>query len=658
MKLLERLRSLVKREGRWQRILVVAACAVIVAMYARNDDMGGGDPKPRGDGVYRPVLARGDGHMLYLMARSTALDGDWNFTNDLARFGDPWGEPINPVTKRKEIVHPIGPALVWTPLIWTAHGAAKVANLFGGEIPLHGYTLWHQRFVFLSSALFGCLAVLFGRRLARTLAIGNWAATYAAIAILLGTSLTYYSTYMPSYSHAMDAAACATFLLYWATTLHRTDLARHIVLGALLGLATLIRIQELPLGGVLVVEIIAQAVRARTRDEWHRIGRRVAFAAVTLGVALLALVPQLIEWHVVFGSATTLPQGERYTRLGAPMIAELLFSARNGWFSSTPLAYAGCIGLLFVPRKHRVVAIGLGLVVLTQIYLNSTILDWWGGSSYGQRRLCSLTLPIVVGLAALVSACGRLVARRHRFLRLAAHVLLVVVFGVFVAWNIKRVRTLKGGKGAADVRVDSCCSLVPVRYRGTAQWIYDRIGDPFQFPANAIFALRHGVPIQRWDQIVGEYPLVPAFGHVRTDAFWDTTGVWRLGSPNLDKFMLDGWSNTGRDDKRLYRFTLAASSTALVPNLIPERQRLTVWFASHAPTEVTIRWNGDVVSKTTVGPAWTSVVFDIDGEVGTNELAIEAPLGTVTGIPNDKLFVPKRPFGVAVSDVEIRLLEP
>ena len=94
--------------------------------------------------------------MMYLMARSTALDLDWVFDNDLARFGDPWNEPRTQ-TGRKSIVQPIGPALVWTPLIWTRPPArAVVDHVVGADIPLHGYTLWTQRFVFLSSALFGC----------------------------------------------------------------------------------------------------------------------------------------------------------------------------------------------------------------------------------------------------------------------------------------------------------------------------------------------------------------------------------------------------------------------------------------------------------------------------------------------------------------------
>src|SRR5258706_7293418 len=156
---------------------MLAACLAIALMFACNHDMGGDPVSPRGDGVYRPVLARGDGHMLYLMARSTALDLDWHFDNDLRRFGDPWNEPRTK-TGRKAIIHPIGAPLVWTPLIWIAQTGAVVANLFGAGIQLHGYTLWHQRFVFFSSVLFACGAVLLGRRVARHAIGGRWRPTY------------------------------------------------------------------------------------------------------------------------------------------------------------------------------------------------------------------------------------------------------------------------------------------------------------------------------------------------------------------------------------------------------------------------------------------------------------------------------------------------
>jgi hypothetical protein len=250
----------IRRAWSAPRVLLAIACAVVLVMYWTNDDMAGDPHSPRGDGKYRPVLARGDGHMLNLMARSTALDGDWVFDNDLARFGDPWDEPRTP-TGRKAIIHPIGTALVWTPLIWIAEAGAAVVNVVGGDIPLHGYTAWHQRFVFLSSVVFACAAVLLGQRLAKQAVGGEWSATYAAIAVLLGTPLTYYATYMPSYSHALDAFACAAFLGYWGLTRGRTDWRRYVVLGLLLGLSTLVRTQELALGVVVAVEAGRELVR-------------------------------------------------------------------------------------------------------------------------------------------------------------------------------------------------------------------------------------------------------------------------------------------------------------------------------------------------------------------------------------------------------------
>ena len=633
---------------------MLAACAVIVVMYVRNDDMGGDPITPRGDGKYRPVLARGDGHMLYLMARSTALDGDWDFGNDLKRFGDPWSEPVSS-TGRKEIVHPIGPALVWTPLIWVAQGAAVVANAFGGEIPLHGYTLWHQRFVFLSSALFGCLAVLLAWRLARMLCGGAWAATYAAIAILLGTSLTYYSTYMPSYSHAMDACACAAFLAYWAHTRERTDLRRWVVLGMLLGLATLIRVQEVALGVVILLEVGVRARGARTRDDWRLVGRMVLGGALVLLICALVLIPQFLEWHLVFGSATHLPQGPRFTRLNAPMVGELLFSARNGWFSCTPLAYLGCIGLCFVPRKHRLIAVGLGLVVLIQIYLNSTVLDWWSGSSFGQRRLCNVTLPIVVGLAALLASCGRLAMRQRRVPRAVFHVLLIAVLGCFVAWNLNRVSKLDRGKGAPAEHILSCCNRMPLALRGTARWIYDRVGNPFQFPANAIFALRHDVPLKRWDEIVGNYALIPSLGDARDNKIAGIRGEWPIASDATGPYLVHGWSPAHSEAARKFRFTVAGAATMLVPNLMPDLQRVTVWIAADHSKEVVVKWNGDVVARRTVEAAWMPIEFTIEGDLHANELTVVAALEPVstTGLLGES----PEPVGVAVSALEFLMLQ-
>ena len=645
---------LLTREGRWPRLLVVAASLLVLGMYCTNTDMGGDPDSPRGDGQYRPVLARGDGHLLYLIARSTALDGDWVFDNDLARFGDPWQVPRTK-TGRKSIVHPVGPALVWTPLIWIAQGGAVAANALGARIALHGYTLWHQRFVFLSSALFGIGAALLGRRVARRLVGGAWAPSYAAVCALLGTPLAYYATHMPSYSHAMDAFACAAFLAYWALTLGRRDVRRWLALGALLGLAMLVRVQELGMGVVVALECAAEATRAARARDGRGALRWLGGGALALGAALVVFSPQLLEWRIVFGSATGLPQGSRFTRLEAPMIGEVLFSARNGWFSTTPIAYLGVIGLLVVPARARFVAAGLLAAVAVQVYLNSTVFDWWGGAALGQRRLCSMTLPLVVGFAALIWRAGRLAARARRLPRAAWHVAWVLlVAGPLVAWNLARVFDLRHGKPAPSELSPSCCAAVPGPLRAPARWLYDRIGAPFQLPASAVFALAHGVELARWDLTVGRYPLVPPWTQLDDAQLPRHRGAWRIGDAGMEPFLVGGFSAPARAE-RPFRWTTAAAATVLVPNLMPYGQRLELWLAAGGATHVTLRFEGAVVASAELTERWTKVGFDLPSiPLHTNELTIEsapAPLPPRAGWP-----APPGPVGVAVGELELSFL--
>ena len=641
-------RRLVAPAGRGPRLLVVAACALILGMYCSNPT----DRVDRKGSAYHPVLAYGDGHMLYLMARSTALDGDWVFDNDLARFGDPWNQPTTK-TGRKSIIHPIGPALVWTPLIWIAEAGAVIANAAGADIELHGYTEWHQRFVFLSSALFACGAALLGRRLARRVVGGGWAPSYAATAVLLGTPLTYYATNMPSYAHAMDAFACAAFLAYWADTAGRRDVRRWLALGVLLGIATLVRVQELAMGVVVAIEVVTEAVRAARARRWPDAARWLGGGALALVATLIVFVPQLVEWQLVFGTVTELPQGARYTRLGAPMLVELLYSTRNGWFTSTPVAYAAVIGLGVLvarARTRNLVAIGLVAAVVLQVYLNSTILDWWGGNAFGQRRLCNVTLPLVVGLAALLAACASRTARWPRWLR---HGLAIAILGGLVSWNVGRVAELRAGKAAGSEIAAPCCAHVPGPLRGALTAVYGVTGDPFAFPANAIFAARHGVSLQRWDVAVGDYPFVPPLDTLLDARLWQQRGHAGLGAP----YVVDGFGPPLKAD-RAFRWTTAPSATLLVPNLMPYGQRATLWLAPGGAHHATVRWNGDVVADVELAAGWTAVRFELpDIALHTNELTVEAAPGAAPVLPVG-WPAPKGTVGVAVSGLDLEFLDP
>ncbi|HTL34716.1 MAG TPA: hypothetical protein VL326_16425 [Kofleriaceae bacterium] len=644
-------------------ICVAAACLLVLYLYWKNDDNAGQPDALRGGGEYLPILDRGDGHMLYLMARSTAIDHDWDFNNDLGAFGDPWGQTRNK-EGHKQIPHPIGPALVWTPMIWVAQAGAFVANMFGAKIPTHGYTAWHQRFVFLSSVISACLAILLGRRLAMQLLGGKWAATYAAIAILLGTSITYYATNMPSYGHALDAGLSAAFLATWALTIGQRSFRRWIVLGLLLGVAALVRQQDFALGIVVAIEVIAATiadVRRRLIDWRIRALTALGGGAIVLLVAIIVFIPQLYYWHVIYGDWFTLPQGPRYTRFGSPMMLELLYSPRNGWFSTTPLAYAATLGLFALPKRARLVMVGFLAVVFTQVYLNSTIIDWWGMNSFGQRRLCSVTLILVVGLAALIWRMGQLALRLRRVPRGVWHAAAIVILLPFVRWNLDRVSDLEAGKAATAELEPTCCAKIPWKHaRGPITWVYSWIGNPFEFPANAYFALKHDVEIQRWDVAVGYYALVPPAATLVDDRMYFEHGGWRIGYPKAEPYLIGGWSGPHFGGDKSFRWTTDKVVRVIVPNLMPYPQRLRLWLAAGAGHHAIVRWDDRVVARPDLSePGWHPVQFDLrDMPVGEHELSIESDAVAELPNPAEGWPIPRKPVGVAVNLLELEFLPP
>lgn len=673
VRLRERARAAVARLRRLEIALIVATCAALGAMYCGNAAWDDHPEAARGDGKYRPILARGDGHLYYLMTRSTVLDGDWVFDNDLARFGDPWAQRTT-AAGRKGIMHPIGPILVWAPVLASAEGLAWAADKLGANIPLHGYTMFHMRIVFATTVLFAWLVILLGWRASRRWVGGRWGPALAVIAIALGTSFTYYATFMPSYPHVMDACGAALFLHYWGTTIGRRDLRRFAALGGLLGAATLVRSQELALGVVVALELGADLwaiALGRRRDEVTVLGLG-ARGALALAIALAIFTIQLYEWKLVYGTWGGLPQGPKFTRFGHPFVLETLFSARNGWFATTPLALFGALGLLCVPRQHRLVGLGLAIALIVQVYLCSTVYDWWSGASFSQRRLVSMSYPLMIGLAALLVRGAALVARL-RVPRPARIAIAVVGLAWFVGWNLAMVLPLNSGKAANAELRPACCEGIPAPFRWIGAPIQRAIGNPFALPASAYFAARYGVPLTRWDQAVGVYPLVPGLDELKDGSYVASSrATWNLGGgAGIAAWLVRGFGESRPTPRKLdaigkplalppgagnSRWTTADEAVALVPLLMPDPIRAKLWLApaDDGAKGVELRWNGEIVAEADLGDTWRAIDFEVTADVlrtGTNTLTIATTAtGHAEGMPG--------PVGVLVGPLELSFAPP
>jgi hypothetical protein len=237
----------------------------------------------------------------------------------------------------------------------------------------------------------------------------------------------------------------------------------------------------------------------------------------------------------------------------------------------------------------------------------------------------------------------------------------IAILVPFVAWNLDRVSDLKAGKAAPAELEPTCCAKLPTkRFARPIAWIYNRVGNPFEFPANAIFALEHDVEMQRWDVAVGYYALVPPAATLVDARMYAEHGAWRIGYPKAEPYLVGGWSGVHMGGDRSMRWTTSKEARVLVPNLMPYPQRFRLWLAPGAAKSATIRWDGAVIARVDLAEVmWHPVQFDVrDMTLGEHELAIEADTIAPLPAPPDGWPTPRKLVGVAVNLLEVEFLPP
>ena len=403
--------------------------------------------------------------------------------------------------------------------------------------------------------------------------------------------------------------------------------------------AALIRTQNLFFGVVLASELVQ-----RHRTAWKPILR---VGAVALATTLIAVLPQAIVWRIVYGEWFHYQNGPAYVRWGHPMILELLWSSKNGWLSTTPLAYAGVIGLFLAPRDRRpLVWTLLGALVL-QIYLNAVVYDWWASASFGQRRMCSVTSILVVGLACLFARLGawrdrvsaRVAPEPRVRLRAVTITLGALVVAWFVWWNCAWIQPLRAGKAAGRDTGDFAWKALPPVMRAVAQPIVATVGNPFAFPASAWFALRHGVALTRWDRVAGRAWKQPSNLELNLRSYVGRPEKLGLGNDLIAAGLGPLIEEKGRPR---FRATTSTRARVFVGSLLYDATQITWPLRSQCgDTTITLAWNGADVATAPVAATETPVVALVPARVGTNVLELRTATGCVVEAGDLTLVVPK-----------------
>ena len=512
-------------------------------------------------------------HYAYL--RSLAFDHDLDFANEWKA----WGFPERPLTETglRPNVHSPGPAVWWVPFFVIAHLYVVITHSLGLRpwIP-DGYAT-----PYLNAIAAGSITTvvagsyLLARSMRDYLTMGQ-----AAIVVggaILTSPIAYYTFVLPGVSHAITFSLACLVTWAWFEAERSPTPRNWYVLGLSAGLTALARPQGLVIGLLPAALAVRQLRQGRAQPTW------IAAAA---GLAVLAALPQLVIWKLLYGHWFTIPQGAGFMDWSSPHFVDVLFSAQRGFFDWTPVMLVGTVGLLLLATTMPTFVGASVAVLVVTAWINGSTRDWEGSDAFGGRRF-DLAVPLVAwGLAALARAGAGWLQRRP-WAAIAA------VLAAGAVWNAGFIRLY---------RIRGFIDAAPVEWLAGAQ--AHQLYRLLDAGAGRLGPRARGLV---YNAMVGEY----FYYNVNLSG---TIDVWALDS----RWLEGGWSAAQlREGWPPFRWALQPQACVRIP--LQQPRALRSFIRLRAPgripvQEVQIVSNGVTFASATFGTEWTDVPFTVPAE--------------------------------------------
>jgi hypothetical protein len=473
-----------------------------------------------------------DGALYFAHLRSVVFDHDLDIAAELDALHQP---------PRPHHVVPIGPAIVWAPAYLAVAAIDWIGGVTGRWTPdagvARGLTGAYVQAVIVSSfVVMAAGLVVLHVRLRRE--FGPSIALVTSILIIAATTLIWYVVFEPSMTHAVSFGVVAIALVLserWLIDVAPT-LRRSVLLGCWFSLVVLVRPEDgvfaiFPLTALLFAPV-CRALPVRERA-------RLAGAMLVGAAPLLALQAGALAWLLAANRFTLAGGDEGYLNFFDARWVDVLFSSRHGLLSWTPVVWIALVGTIAYMRRRPLWAAPALIAFAALVWTNGSAHDWAGGWAFGGRRFTSVLAAFAPGVAMAVLAAYR-----------RPLVVVAPVAAAIVGWNVLLMTQYQQQMLPRDeaVRFDTM-----VRQQADLvtrpPFFY-----PFAFPANAWFAWREGLPVDRYD-LLGSEPL-------RRELYLPLND-WG------ERFLLEGWRNAGGDAFGSSHILAAPSGTILVPLDVP-----------------------------------------------------------------------------------------
>src|SRR5262245_17412112 len=356
-----------------------------------------------------PQLPTGDEPHYLVIAQSLLRDGDLQIENNHLRgdYEAYFAGPLKP--------HYLGPGR--NGKIYSVHSPG-LPTVIAPVFALFGYP-----------GVLGFLALISGLGTALAwraawLVTGDAAASWFGWATV-SLSIPFLFQAFTVYPDGLGATIVMAALLF---ALHDERPSPRALVGVSAGLALLPWLHS---RFAVTAAALALVIVARQLGGPDRLRRIVTFAAVPLVSALA----WFSFFYVIYGTPNPAAPYGGYTQSSIANVprglAGLLFDQQFGILVNAPVYVCVLTGVVPLARRHRRVAIDLGLLVIPCSIAAAFYYMWWAGFASPGRFLVSLLLPLAIPAGAWFAASGR----AGRMLGIGALLLSVLLSVTFIFVN-------------------------------------------------------------------------------------------------------------------------------------------------------------------------------------------------------------------------------
>lgn len=346
--------------------------------------------------------------------------------NDKYQPGRPFYQAWAGKDQRLVNVYPVGWAIGYAPFFAIAHATA---GWFGA--PRDGLSAPYQWMAIFAALFYGMLGLV----LMRKWLLHFFSDRLTALLLLIigcGTNLYYYASYDCNLPHIFLFAIDNGILLLTLSWMRKPNARAAVLIGFLLGLATITRPSEIV--WVLIPLLWSVGSWKTLKEKFTLLGKNFVHVLLLLAAMTATGSLQLFYWKYTSGHWFSFNHGEGFDFF-RPFTLEVLFSYKKGWLVYTPVMLFAIAGIFLLRKKGKGLFMPVLVFFLANLWFISSWECWWYAGSFSQRPFVQsyglMALPLGVFLET-VSA--------KKILRFALGGILVffVLLNQFQVWQINR----------------------------------------------------------------------------------------------------------------------------------------------------------------------------------------------------------------------------